>query len=129
MTINVYDLTSTARVHEKNIIDLLMYAAGHEKKHKAPVNVVIAGDHYVQDLNKRFLQRDKPTSVIAFPMGEVSEIYVSIDQCRSDSDLYYYVLHGFLHLVGHDHTCAEDERAMHVLCQKYLSAALPDHAI
>lgn len=129
MTINVYDLTSKANVHEKKIIELLTYAAKDEKQHKAPVNVVIAGDRYLQDLNKRFLHRDKPTNVIAFAMDEVSEIYVSIDQCQNDSDLYYYVIHGFLHLAGYGHDNADDERSMHERCKKYIAAALPDHAI
>lgn len=124
MTINVYDLTNQARVHEKTIIDLLSYITKMEQATLNAVNVIIAHDAYLKDLNKRFLNKDEPTNVIAFDLHEVSEIYVSYEQCHHDNDLYYYVVHGFLHLLGYDHDTPDHDKAMDLRVSEYVEAIL-----
>jgi len=126
MTINIYDLTNHANVHEKCISELLCHIEKAEQAVLDAINVIIASDAYLKDLNNRFLNKDRPTNVIAFPMHEVSEIYVSYEQCRDDSELYYYIAHGFLHVLGYEHDKQVDEKTMDTLCRKYVNAALPE---
>jgi probable rRNA maturation factor len=85
------------------------------------VNIVFVGDRQIQELNRRFLKRDRPTDVISFNSvqprlrGEpclLGEVYVSRDRARAQarqygvtyaSELRRLVLHGLLHLLGIDH--------------------------
>ena len=64
------------------------------------LNIIITNDNYLKALNRRFLKKDKPTNVISFHMEEVSEIYISNDQVSDTNELYYYIIHGLLHIVG-----------------------------
>lgn len=90
------------------------------------VNVVLVDDTTIRGLNRRFLKRNRPTDVLAFPMGDreaggtrglLGEVYVSRDRARCQAKQYgvkYHdeirrlVLHGILHLLGLKH--AEMER-------------------
>lgn len=90
------------------------------------VNVVLVDDTTIRGLNRRFLKRNRPTDVLAFPMrdreaggtkGLLGEVYVSRDRARNQAKQYgvrYHdevrrlVLHGILHLLGLKH--AEMER-------------------
>jgi probable rRNA maturation factor len=85
------------------------------------VSVVLVDDAKIRELNRRFLRRDRPTDVLAFPMPErvaggteglLGEVYVSRDRAREQAKHYgvkYHdevrrlVLHGILHLLGLKH--------------------------
>ena len=73
-------------------------------------------------LNRRFLRREGPTNVLAFPMssghasdddfGMLGDIVLSVDRAVSESKdldepleetIYRLLLHGLLHLLGYDH--------------------------
>jgi len=93
------------------------------------ISIVLSGDRLVRELNRRFLDRDRPTDVLAFPTEARSskflgEVYVCRDQARRqarDYEVEYYdeisrlVLHGVLHLLGLTH------RQMEPYYQRYLS--------
>lgn len=91
---------------------------------RGTVNVVLVNDSYIHDLNRRFLGRDRPTNVLAFPPARparnasqvkeetVGEVYVNRDAARRQarelqvtvgSELRRLALHGMLHLVGLSH--------------------------
>lgn len=91
------------------------------------VNVVFVTNRYIHGLNRRYLRRDRPTDVMAFPMADsrwptahrdseignlLGEVYVSRDQARLQArdygvscagELRRLVLHGLLHLCGLTH--------------------------
>jgi probable rRNA maturation factor len=98
------------------------------------VNIVFVGDRQIQELNRRFLKRDRPTDVISFNSvqprlrGEpclLGEVYVSRDRARAQaqeygvtyaSELRRLTLHGLLHLLGLTH------RQMEPLYGRYLKS-------
>lgn len=84
------------------------------------LNIIITNDNYLKALNRRFLKKDKPTNVISFHMEEVSEIYISYDQVSDTNELYYYIIHGLLHIVGYDHRTKEQTETMENKCFQYL---------
>jgi probable rRNA maturation factor len=102
------------------------------KANASLVNVVFVTDRRIQELNRRFLRRDRPTNVISFPYQEphvpgepglLGEVYVSRDRARAQarecgvsyaSELRRLVLHGLLHLLGLTH------REMERLYRRYL---------
>lgn len=108
---------------------------------EAELSVVLTGDTGIAELNQRYLNREGPTNVIAFPQqeGELSgltpgllgDVVVSIDTARreaaennldQDEHLMRLLIHGLLHLLGHDHEHDEEEaKAMEELTEKLLS--------
>ncbi|PIS29279.1 rRNA maturation RNase YbeY [Candidatus Saganbacteria bacterium CG08_land_8_20_14_0_20_45_16] len=79
------------------------------------INLVLVGDQEIQRLNKEFRGKDKPTDVLAFPMGEdgiVGDIAISTETAKRNALLFgvgykaemtRLVVHGALHLCGYRH--------------------------
>ncbi len=103
------------------------------------VGIVLVRDRAIAALNARFLGRDRPTDVIAFPAspegwpeGEprwLGEVVVSIDRARAQarerglratSELRRLVVHGVLHLCGHDDATPRARARMHERENRYL---------
>lgn len=86
--------------------------------------VVLASDRIVRRLNARDRGRDKPTNVLTYPApapGLPGEIVLALGQVRREAaaaarrpahHLVHLVVHGALHLAGHDHHHAGDARRM-----------------
>ena len=98
-------------------------AASHPKKSGA-VTVVLAGDAEVRRLNGAYRGKDKTTDVLSFPMnaaGELGDIVVSVAQAGRQAaedgrplrnELALLLVHGALHLLGHDHVKKSDAASM-----------------
>ena len=92
----------------------------------------------IQDLNRRFLDEDKPTDVLSFPIGEkgadgiyyLGDIIISVPQANKqrlekkhglERELEILTVHGFLHLLGYEHFEGmeeEEEKIKKVLFEK-----------
>ncbi|MDR2019993.1 MAG: rRNA maturation RNase YbeY [Treponema sp.] len=87
------------------------------------LSVLLCNNLLIQDLNARFRNRDEPTDVLSFPMGETLEdagedrylpgdIVISLEtlaenaryfRVSEDEELRRLLVHGILHLDGLDH--------------------------
>lgn len=76
------------------------------------VDILIADNRRLQELNRRFRRKNKPTDVLSFPRREGGDIAISVDIALENADRYGHaatdelkilVLHGMLHLAGYDH--------------------------
>ncbi len=90
--------------------------------------LVLSGDDDVQRLNADYRGKDRPTNVLSFPQDEcdlpdfwleaggppwmIGDIVLAFETCRSEAEaqskplaahLQHLVVHGCLHLLGHDH--------------------------
>ena len=84
--------------------------------------MVIVDDEEIRTLNREYLDRDRPTNVISFPLQEgegtgiqpqlLGDVVISADTTARDaieagvpfeSELFFLLLHGILHLLGYDH--------------------------
>lgn len=87
-----------------------------EKPQALDVSIVLTDDTHIQDLNKTYRAKDKPTNVLSFPQDDnpesLGDIVVAletlqkecIDQNKSfEHHIQHLIVHGFLHLIGHDH--------------------------
>lgn len=101
---------------------------------------VVLGDHaLVHDLNREWLGHDYETDVVSFVLdeeaqtrGEVDgEVYVDLDTAAErapefgvtpEHEALRYVVHGVLHLVGHDDATDAERDAMRALEDRYLAA-------
>ena len=81
------------------------------------LTVRLTDDAELRGLSARFLGRDEPTDVLAFPADEperVGDIAISVERALAQGDggaaeLRLLAVHGLLHCLGHDH--AEDAEA------------------
>jgi len=81
--------------------------------------VILASDRAVHRLNARHRGRNRPTNVLSFPgsgeivlaLGVVCREAVAAGQSPADH-LAHLVVHGMLHLGGHDHHRAGEARRM-----------------
>jgi rRNA maturation RNase YbeY len=87
-----------------------------EGREDVEVSVALLADEDMRELNRRYLGKDVPTDVIAFALGEggdlVGDVYVGVEQARRqaeelglavEEELARLVIHGVLHVLGHDH--------------------------
>ena len=88
----------------------------------AELSISLVSDKKITELNRNYLQRNRPTDVLAFPMNEgefgeinpnlLGDVVVSVETALAqadkqdhslDEELCLLVIHGILHLVGFDH--------------------------
>lgn len=93
---------------------------------RGSVTVVLADDDTVRDLNRTFRGSDKPTNVLSFKgegreLGDVVLAYETVKREAKEqgksfaSHTAHLVVHGCLHLLGHDHERERDARKMETL--------------
>jgi probable rRNA maturation factor len=117
----------------RRVLLLALDMAGRD----ATLSVVLTGDAEIRELNSRFAGRDSATDVLAFAYdGEADcvegEIVVNAElaarQAASrphspEGELVLYLVHGLLHLLGHDDHDADETRRMREQEQEVLAAA------
>ncbi|MBR5347321.1 MAG: rRNA maturation RNase YbeY [Deltaproteobacteria bacterium] len=113
------DLTKTERIASR-ILDALECP-------EAELSVVVVDDAGIQELNRDYLGRDRPTNVISFPMlegeesgivpGLLGDVVISADTAARDAEeagstfereFFFLLIHGILHLVGFNHEGVDD---------------------
>ena len=86
------------------------------------LSLLFVNDLQIQALNRRYLRRDKPTNVLAFPMrkGEfptlhphlLGDLVISVETAKRQSNRFgldememviLLMVHGILHLIGYEH--------------------------
>ena len=108
------DLRKIRRVAKRILADLALP--------DAELSILLVNDVQIQELNRRYLHRDKPTNILAFPMreGEFSSLHphllgdlaISVETAKRQSNRFglddmgmviLLMIHGILHLVGYEH--------------------------
>jgi probable rRNA maturation factor len=79
---------------------------------KGEVDILIASNKRLRELNRRFRRKNKPTDVLSFPRPSGGDIAISAQIAAENAQRYGHnlatelkilVLHGMLHLAGYDH--------------------------
>lgn len=98
-------------------------------------SILFTSDEQVHELNREWRGKDKPTNVLSFPMLEredllaleadgppemLGDIALAYETCRREADekgvslrdhTAHLLVHGFLHLAGHDHVDSDEQAA------------------
>lgn len=103
------------RVSEPRLRRVLAGAAGVLRV-RGEIALVLAGDRFLRRLNRDYRDQDRPTDVLSFPCdgtdGGLGDIVISLETAERNArglgrtlaqELDVLALHGFLHLLGHDH--------------------------
>ena len=96
----------------------------------AELSVLIVDNGAIREINRDYLQRDRPTNVISFAMQEgegggvhpllLGDVVISAERAAEDAkeagipfehELIFLLLHGILHLLGFDHERGTVEQA------------------
>ncbi len=112
-------------------------AAAYLNDVPAVASIHIATSEEIQQLNKQYRDKDKPTNVLSFPMQSPEEVDVcllgdialcasvikqeAIQQSKPEiSHWAHMVVHGMLHLQGYDHIKDDEAEKMEQLEVKVL---------
>ena len=88
---------------------VLLRQVGREK---AVLSILLTDDKGITPLHELWMNEPGPTDVLSFPMEEegiLGDVAISVEtaaRCRPNdpaSEVLDYLIHGLLHLCGHDH--------------------------
>ena len=101
----------------------------------AELSVLITDDETIRGLNQRFRDVDEPTDVLSFELEgneafatpqeshrQLGEVVISFPTALRqaeeagraiDRELLHLLVHGILHILGHDHETPDEAREMH----------------
>ena len=96
--------------------------------HDLELSILFTDDEHITQLNRQYLNRDKPTNVLAFPVSRgpaeefeskiLGDVVISVDTAAREAEqagvsienrIYQLLLHGLLHLLHYDHEESEEE--------------------
>ena len=105
--------------------------------HDKELSILFTDDHRMAQLNLRYMGRSGPTNVLAFPMsdfnaptagqtpdietGLLGDVVISVDTAQKEvrksgepleQRVDRLLIHGILHLLGHDHIGSEEQAVL-----------------
>lgn len=139
LTIDFLDETNQLSEENINTIEkLLNFAAEKEQiESGSEVSITFVTNDKIQEINREYRGKDRPTDVISFALEEMGEgeievsggemprvlgdIIISLAKAEEQAkdyghsfmrELGFLAVHGFLHLLGYDHETDEEEKVM-----------------
>jgi probable rRNA maturation factor len=99
----------------------------------AEISIAIVDDSAIAKVHGEFLDDDSPTDVISFVLdaspgrlegevvasAETATARASEYDWSAEEELFLYVIHGMLHLVGYDDTTPKARKVMRAMERKY----------
>lgn len=93
------------------------------------LSLSLVGDAAIRELNREYRGRDRATDVLSFPLGDqpaaaerlLGDVVISVDTAARQAaeygatlqrEIYRLLIHGMLHLTGHDHLERDERRVM-----------------
>ena len=116
----------------------LLDAAGEAS---SSLSLTLVDDAAIRRLNREHRGKDKATDVLSFSLVEngspsaerlLGDVVISVETARKQAaeydaslqaELYRLLIHGILHVMGHDHEGADERRTM-VAAERRLSRAI-----
>jgi len=107
---------------------------------QAELSVLLTDDPGIQQLNRKYRNKDKPTDVLSFPMSDESsgfqavlgDVVISVETAERQAlgrrrplleELRFLLAHAILHLIGYDHGTPEQKRDMVRMTRKLVASA------
>ncbi|SRR6266487_1895718 len=116
----------------KNLLERAANTTFEHQSHTldSELSIILTDDARLHELNLNYLGINAPTDVLSFPASEtdpetgaryIGDILISIPRAQAQADaaghpleaeVQLLVVHGVLHLLGHDHAQAEEKARM-----------------
>jgi probable rRNA maturation factor len=108
----------------------LRHASAREDLEHTDLTIVLTDDARLHELNRDYLGVDAPTDVLSFPADQtdpetgsryLGDILISVPRAGEQAlgaghpvaaEVQLLVVHGILHLLGHDHAAADEKARM-----------------
>jgi probable rRNA maturation factor len=100
------------------------------------ISVVLTDDTTIHTLNRQWRSKDKPTDVLSFPQDDrryLGDVVISVDTATRQAtargwqlaeELALLLVHGILHLLGHEDDTEEGSEAMKTIETQILGKPL-----
>ena len=92
----------------------------HYRLDDPEITLAFVNNKTIQELNRKFLNKNSPTDVLSFPVGEegadgkyyLGDIIISVPKAQEQAlerkhslerEIEILTIHGFLHLMGYEH--------------------------
>ena len=127
----LYNSTLEKKFNETLIKDTVLAALAHQTATKdAALSILLTDDEQIRSLNRDYRGFDAPTDVLSFDVHErdpetgslyLGDIIVSVPYAAKqalqnghplEAEIRLLVIHGTLHLLGHDHAESEEKAIM-----------------
>jgi probable rRNA maturation factor len=98
---------------------------------RSALSLSLVNDETIRSLNREYRGHDRPTDVLSFPLEHapqatipeplLGDVVISVETARRQAadydaplqrEIYRLLIHGLLHLKGHDHVAASERRVM-----------------
>ncbi|MEH7303928.1 rRNA maturation RNase YbeY [Neobacillus drentensis] len=149
MTLLIDCIDETEQLTEEQMLEIeriINFAAKKQNvEQHSEVSVTFVSNERIQEINREYRDKDKPTDVISFAMEELGEgevelvgadmprvlgdIIISVPKAMEQAEEYghsflrelgFLAVHGFLHLLGFDHMTEKEEKEMFTLQKEIL---------
>jgi probable rRNA maturation factor len=105
----------------------------------AELSVSFVTEDEIADLHVRYMDEEGPTDVLSFPLDETDEGGVRVlgdvvvapavaarnNPADPTAEMRLLLVHGILHLLGHDHEEEEERAAMWAIQERYTGVSVP----
>ena len=113
-----------------NMLERAALAVLKHQSADGDLTIVLTDDAQLRELNRDYLGTDAPTDVLSFPASEtdpetarryLGDILISVPRAATqaqaaghvlEAEVQLLVVHGTLHLLGHDHSGDDDKAQM-----------------
>lgn len=122
-------------LHQEELRKWITNAARENNFQPEEVNYIFCSDHYLLQLNKKFLDHNFYTDIITFDNSSgnkkiSADIFISIDSVKTNAgkfqtgfkdELHRVMIHGMLHLLGYKDKTKKDQLVMRTKENEWLS--------
>ena len=137
--VNISSSQTAVRVPRKKIAALVEFIARSEGARIEEADIAVVGARGIARLNRRYLNRRGATDVLSFDLSDprTGRIVVQLVLCGDiavrearlrglgpQRELLLYVVHGLLHVLGHDGVASAPAEKMHAREEELLEAFL-----
>jgi len=97
------------------------------------LSISFVTEQEMADLHVRYMHEDGPTDVLSFPQGDdgllgdvvICPAFAARNNDDLDAELRLLVVHGILHLLGHDHEGDHERAEMWAKQERYTGVRVP----
>jgi probable rRNA maturation factor len=133
--ITIKNLQKTIPVNPRRIKDIVLDVLAQENvKKSGEINICFITDKEIRKINFRYLGETRATDVLAFDLSDskdkiLADIFISADMAVSNArifkstfffEIYLYVIHAILHILGYDDQTDKDRLIMRAKEKQYL---------
>jgi rRNA maturation RNase YbeY len=127
-TIHFFNENTIFTLRKKKLLRIWICAVIHaEKKVAGEINFIFCDDDYLTRINTKYLKHRTLTDIITFSLSEEEriisgDVFISIPRVRENAakfkttfvnELHRVMIHGILHLLGHDDATKKEKEKIH----------------